>query len=171
MIYDNTKKFKVDSSGKVIGVQLFVEDVPNQEYIVTHLRLVDEYESNGKTEAICNSTDRRDFYLSWPYRRGRLVFENSALPGNNNGIHIIVNSYKSSNDYGFLAIHLGKKPIISQIVGGLGLPDNRHIGYEINFGKLKDPTVPIDPNLPNSELLKRVEKIEKFLLTTFKDFK
>ena len=170
MIYANTKEFRIDNNGKVIGVKLKVENVPSQQYIVTHLRLVDEYESNGKTEAVCGSNGRRDFYLCWPYSEGKTSFENMALPGNNNGIHIITNGYNPTG-YGYLAIAIGK-PIISQVVGGLGLPNNHHVSYEINFGRLIDPIDPIDPDLPDNELLKRVDRIERFLLSypTFKDF-
>lgn len=148
MIYENTKQFKMEN-GKVKGVELFITDVPNQEYIVSHLRLKDEEEANGKTIAYCESAGRKDFYLAWPWRQGYTSFKNKVPTGGSQGEHVISNGYNPP-DFGYLAIHLGKEPI-SQIVGGLGLPYNRHISFEIGFDKVDSvtPDKPTKP-LPNS---------------------
>lgn len=162
MIHDNTKKFSANSNGLIESVKLFIEDVPNQQYIVSHLRLISEIEQGigGKTEAICTSSDgRSDFYLSYPYRIGTTKFQNTLSAGNSNGIHIITNGYNHP-DYGYLAIHIGREPI-SQIVGGLGLPFKHHVSFEIGFSLVgeKDPI----SNSEIEELNRRVEKIENYL--------
>lgn len=155
MLHNNTKKFTTEN-GLVTGIELQVYDVPNQEYVISHLRLIDEEEANGRTIAYCSSTDGRgDFYLSFPWRPGDTNFQNSIAVGGSNGQHVITNGY-SPPDLGWLAIHMGKKPI-SQIVGGLGLPFNRHVSFEIVFTP-KDSIVP-----PSTDLEARVLRIENFL--------
>lgn len=151
MIFKNTQEFKVDSAGKVIGVKLQIKDIPGQQYKVSHLRLIDEYESNGRTVAYCSVNDGRgDIYLTYPFDS----FQNYLSSGGNKGEHVISNSY-NPNNLGPLSICVGR-PCISQLVMGLGLPAGRHVSYEIVFSPVSEIIVP-------SNLEERVARIENFL--------
>lgn len=154
MIHNNTKSFQLDNSGKVIGVRLEIKDMPNQQYKVTHLRLIDEYEANGRTVAYCSvSDDRGDIYLTYPYDS----LQNFLSSGGNKGEHIISNAFNPTG-IGPLSICVGK-PCISQLVMGLGLPSGHHVSYEIGFS----PAGIVLPDPVDNSLEQRVTRIENFL--------
>ena len=149
MIHDNTKHFRIDDKGKIVAVRLIIEDVPNQIYEVKTLRLIDEYESNGRTIAYCSTSDyREDIFLGWPYRQGYKSLATTAI-SNDNGEIPIINKFWN-NDYGWLAVHVGRLPE-SQIVGGLGLPLGHHVSFEIKWEK-RDYYEPEEPTNPTYKI-------------------
>ena len=162
MIYENTKGYK-EENGVVTGVRLFVVQPASFRYKVSHLRLIDEKESNGRTMAYCSCTDGRgDIYLTYPYAS----LEHYAASGGNNGHHPITNGYNPKIEIGPLSICVGK-PCESEIVTGLGLPNNHHISFEVVFSPINEvpvePPSPIEPGEDYKQLELRVRRIESFL--------
>lgn len=159
---ENCQGFKVDGNGKVVGVQLGITKVLNAKYEVYRVRLRDEYEAGGQQVAACQVVDRdgistgEQVRLTWPGKD--VPFEDSGLPGNPNNVHVISNPY-SPPELGFLALHVGGfNAPISDIVYGLGLPDNRHISYDVVF---KEKGSIITPP-PAGDLEARVGSLESW---------
>jgi len=163
---ENCQGFRTDASGKVTGVLLGITKVEGAKYEVYSARLRDEYEAGGQTVAVCSVVDRNGIVtgiqarLAWPGKGP--MFENSGLPGNPNNVHVIINPYNPPNQ-GPLALHDGGfNAPISDIVYGLGLPFNRHVGYEVTFrekGAVIDP--PTDPQEDE-----RIAKLEAWARAT-----
>jgi hypothetical protein len=153
----NCQAFKTDASGKVIGVELGITEVPGAKYIVHSVRLRDEIEANGQTIAACHVYDTsglptgEQVRLTWPGRKP--PFNDSGLPGNPNNVHVIANGYTPPNQ-GPLALHVGSfNAPISDIVYGLGLPFNRHVSFDVVF-KERSLTPPDDTDA------QRIAKLE-----------
>lgn len=168
----NCQGFKLDSSGKVVGVQLGVYAVAGSRYEVYSVRLRDEYEAQGNTVARCQVLDRngistgQSVRMAWPWNGGT-SFGDSALPGNPSNEHFVSNKYWPPN-VGPLCLYVGMHNLPeSDIVFGLGLPMGHHVSYDIVFrerGAVVQP--PIDPPT-NDPVLRglalRIERIEKTL--------
>jgi hypothetical protein len=71
-------------------------------------------------------------------------FENTGLPGNAHVPyqHVITNKYDPQTRQGPLAIFIGDKEgnVISDVIGGLGLPGARHVGYQLVFRERGEQT-------------------------------
>lgn len=166
MLDQRCLEFRTDPSGKVIGVKLGITKIPNSKYEIAFVGFRTEEESRGQSIAQCSVLNREGINtgtparLSWPGQGP--TFEQSLLPGNPNNQHIIVNGYNPPN-MGPLAIHLGSKDAPeSDIVYGLGLPYNRHVGYDIVFrerGVHVDPVID-DPSSDLESLRKEVRELQ-----------
>lgn len=124
------------SNGLVTGVLLQVDAHPATPYELLKVELIDEGAAGGTTVATCVVLDRNGVqmgervYLAWPWPN----LTEHALPGNPNGQHWIGNGYAPPN-LGPLALYVGDtegKPI-SDVVGGLGLPHDRHVSYRATW--------------------------------------
>jgi len=156
---ENCKGFRVDSSNKVIGVELGITKVENAKYELYSARLRDEYEADGKTIAACSVLDANGINrgiqvrMTWP--GDSVPFEASGLPGNDNNVHIITNGYAPPK-LGPLALHVGGfNAPISDILYGLGLPMNRHVSFDVVFIEKGSIVIP-----PDDDLEKRVDNLE-----------
>jgi len=147
MIEENTKQFKMEE-GKVTGVELFIEKVPNSIYKITELSLIDETEAKGRTIAFCESPSQ--LFLCYPYRKGRTSFENEIPVGK----EIVISNYYNPPDYGWLAI----KTEEGDVIGGLGLPYNRHVSFNVKFERQHI----VSPPQP-SDLETRIKNIEDWI--------
>lgn len=156
----NCRGFKVDAAGKVVGVQLGITPwTQDRRYEIYSARLRDEYEANGQTIANCFVIDKNNIptgiqvIMAWP--GDRPPFDGNAYPGNPNNTHIIVNGYAPPK-LGPLCLYVGTPDNpISDILYGLGLPNNRHVSFDVYFREIGDGTPP-DPG----DLEERVTVLE-----------
>lgn len=166
----NCHGFRVDASGKVIGVQLGILPVAGSRYEVYGVRLRDEYEAQGNTVARCQVLDRNGIStglvvrMAWPWNGG-MNFEGSALPGNPSNEHFVSNKYNPPN-LGPLCLYVGPHNLPdSDVVYGVGLPLGRHVSFDVIFrerGAVVQP--PIDPPIspdPGADVLRRLDRLEK----------
>lgn len=136
---ENAKAFHVNSANMVDGVELHYDARPWTTYQIVQARLVDEASAAGNVTAKfvvvdCNGVPvSENVYLAWPYPQ---LDGGKALPGNQNNEHMIYSTYQPPN-IGPLAMYVGdsKGNIISDVIGGLGLPFNRHVSYYVAFKK------------------------------------
>lgn len=134
---ENCRAFRMDGAGKVVGVELVHVPNPATPYELARVELLDEYAAGGGTVAKFQvlaggvATGER-VYLAWPFPE----LSNRLLPGNPNGEHMITNGYDAAKgDRGPLALYVGDAVggVISDVIGGLGLPNNRHVSYLVTF--------------------------------------
>lgn len=157
----NCQGFKVDAAGKVIGVQLGITPwTQNRRYEIYSARLRDEYEANGQTVANCFVLDKNGIptgiqvIMAWP--GDRPPFEGNAYPGNANNAHVIANGYAPPK-MGPLCLYVGTPDNpVSDILYGLGLPNNRHVSYDVYFREIGDTPPDPDPG----DLVARIEVLE-----------
>ncbi len=144
---ENCKAFALNAANKVVGVELAVDVYPERKYRLRRVELVDEAAAMGNTVATCIVYDKDGYQvaspvrLAWPYPN----LTDSALAGNPNGQHMITNGYAPPN-LGPLALYVANdagEPL-SDIVGGLGLPYNRHVSYVAQWQE-RDASAP-DPD-------------------------
>jgi len=139
---DNTQNFMLDNSGKVIGIDLAVIPIPGSTYECVGVRLVPETEAQGQNIATImvldedNTPKSAPVYLGWPFD-GTTRLTNRSLPGNQNypAQHVISNSFDPKSMRGPLAVYVGGADgnIVSDVVGGLGLPYGHHISFHVTF--------------------------------------
>ncbi len=151
---DNAKAFHVNSNSQVDGIELVYQERPWTAYQLVQARLVDEASSGGNTVAKyvvvdCYGTPiSENVYLAWAWPE---LIGGSTLPGNQNSEHMIVNGF-SPPAIGPLAIYVGdsKGAVISDVIGGLGLPFKRHVSFYLAFRKrcAVQPTVTPTPTSP-----------------------
>ena len=140
---DNCRAFATDAGGKVTGVALQVDVRPATRYALVRVELIDEVAAQGNTVATCVVLDRgglmigQPVSLAWPWPG----LTDYALPGNPNNQHMITNGY-APPAVGPLALGIREQGvIISDVVGGLGLPFNRHVSYRATWRE-RDPDAP-----------------------------
>lgn len=160
----NCRALHTDASGKVDGVKLTYLPLPGK-FVLKRVRLIDEVAAAGQTVATILVYDKNGMpmlgpkvYLAWEWDGVGTTFENRLLPGNTNypPNHVIVNGYDATVKQGPLAIYVGNDDgsINSDVIAGLGLPWNRHVGYEMLFqerGTVTPPPPPEDLSLPEDE--------------------
>jgi hypothetical protein len=133
---DNAKAYHLASNGKVDGVQLVYVPNPSTQYELVHADLINEAEAAGGTVATFQVLDKNNVqtgervFLAWPFPS----LANHQLPGNQNNQHMIVNGYDAAGGViGPLALYVGDTNgnVISDVIGGLGLPNNRHVCFRV----------------------------------------
>jgi len=154
----NCRALTQNAQGQITGVELQVVLQPTARYELIRVELIDEPSAQGNTVATCAVLTAEGIQiaqpvsLAWPYPD----LANFALPGNPNNQHMITNSYAPPN-LGPLALCIRENnTIISDIVGGLGLPWNRHVSYRATFQeRLLDspPDDDGDPDIPDVDTL------------------
>lgn len=150
---ENCRCVATDQAGRVVGVELAVDVRPGTRYELARVDLIDEVAAMGNTVATCTVLDRNGLelservYLAWPWPS----IENRALPGNQNGQHPITNGYRPP-ELGPLALYVGDAAgqVLSDVVGGLGLPWNRHVSFRATWReRVADaPDGPAEPDVP-----------------------
>jgi hypothetical protein len=165
---DNCRQYRMDAAGKVVAVGLDWMPEPAARFRLARVRLLDEYEAQGKTVATVSVYDKdgqllpvRDgegrllpvrVGLGFPYE-GYVSFRHVIWPGNDKVPveHMIVNGYVPP-DRGPLgiAVYDGEGRLISDVVGGLGLPLNHHVSYEVVYVERVEeiPEIPEEPEEP-----------------------
>jgi hypothetical protein len=134
---ENARAYHMNAAGMVDGVELVYQERPDTKYQLVQARLVDEASAGGNTVAKfvvidCYGTPTSEnVYLAWPWPG---MDGGKLLPGNQNSEHMIMNYYVPPN-IGPLAIYVGDSQgrIISDVVGGLGLPAKRHVSFYLAF--------------------------------------
>jgi hypothetical protein len=141
---ENCRAFHVDAYGKVDGVELRVEPWPDTDYKLVRVELIGEEAAKGQTVATCIVLDENgiqtaeEVVLAWPWP-GLTAY---AGMGNQNGQHMITNGF-TPPAIGPLALYVGHGLLNnSDIVGGLGLPFNRHVSYRATWRKRGAVTPP-----------------------------
>lgn len=157
---ENCQAFKLDASGKVIGVQLGITTIPGAKYEVYSVELIDETKAGGNTVASCIVLDKNNVpnseqvILTWP--GSKPPFEGSGLAGNGQNVHVITNEYIPPK-LGPLALHTGEfNAPTSDIVYGFGLPYKHHISFKIVF---REKGASSNPDVDN-----RIIELEKKVL-------
>ena len=140
---ENCRGLAVDANGLVSGVELQFETRPETAYELLRAELIGEEAAKGQTVATCVVLDENgvqtaeSVVLAWPWP----VLGNTGGMGNQNGQHMITNGY-TPPDIGPLALYVaGAQPGIvnSDIIGGLGLPSNRHVSFRVTWRKRGAP--------------------------------
>jgi hypothetical protein len=178
---DNCRQF-AQANGKVTGVDLTYLPAATTTYELVKVSLVDEETAQGQIVATITVLDRDGLpaqvncYLAWPWQEWRFParFENFALPGNANVPyqHMITNKYDPA-EQGPLAIFIGDKQgnVLSDVIGGLGLPAARHVSYQLVFRERSDQTENPDPGTePAGNLAAQLQRIEAKLDRIAKHF-
>ncbi len=134
-----------ESNGKTTGVP-----APEATYELIRAILIGEEAAQGNIVATVQVLDKDNIparvncYLAWPWQGWQYPqdFQNKLLPGNPNlpYQHMITNKYDPQAfgpgaDPGPLAIYIGDPngKVISDVIGGLGLPGGRHVCYDLVF--------------------------------------
>ena len=139
-----------ESNGKTTGVRLEHLPAPEATYELIRAILIGEETAQGNIVATVQVLDKDNIparvncYLAWPWQGWQYPqdFQNKLLPGNPNlpYQHMITNKYHPQTfgagaDPGPLAIYIGDQnsKVISDVIGGLGLPGGRHVCYDLVF--------------------------------------
>lgn len=139
-----------ETNGKTTGVRLEFLPAPETKYELIRATLVDEVTAQGNIVATVQVLDKDNIaarvncYLAWPWRGWQFPqgFQDKLLPGNPNlpYQHMITNKYNPggfgpSAEPGPLAVYIGDSQgnVISDVIGGLGLPGGRHVSYDLVF--------------------------------------
>lgn len=140
----NCQQFTTNNNGQVVGVLLTYLNHATAPYELLRVDLVDEIAAQGTTTARVQVLDTDNLPVQvkcalcypWDIWQAGQQFQNTLLPGNSNYPyeHIITNGYVPPNQ-GPLAVALldAQNNVISDVIGGLGLPLNRHVGYSMIF--------------------------------------
>lgn len=164
MLDVSCRGYKTDNAGLVVGVELEVIELKNALFTVGTCSLINEREAQGKITAYNNfragdnPNNEYKVALCYPISRdGR--FQNILLPGNSRNEHPIINSYNPTGK-GFLSLCVidKDKKVVSDILYGLGLPFNRHVGFNVVWEKKDTPIDPSDD--PIKKAIKMLLEIE-----------
>jgi hypothetical protein len=152
---DNAKGFHLGSDGKVDGVMLSYFERPETKYQLVSAELIGEADAGGNTVATVSVLDKNNIpkattvYLCYPWEGHGFdsKFANMLRPGNSALPiqHVITNKYPSTLATGGpLAICVGGSGgnVDSDVIGGLGLPDARHVSYALTFKERGAVVVP-----------------------------
>lgn len=160
--------------GQVTGVELVFRPMPSTQYELLRAELIDEAAAAGNTVANCVVLDKNGVqtgervWLAWPWPElgaGRM------LPGNPNNQHMITNGYTPPN-LGPLALYVGDSEgePISDVIGGVGLPWNRHVCFRMTWrerGTVEpEPDPETDPD--NAEVVALLREIRDLVKAGFR---
>lgn len=148
----NCRAFHVTADGKVDGVNLVYEERPATKYQLVYATLIDETQTQA-TVATFDVLDTNGIsitlpvWLAWPYPD----LSNRVLPGNQQKQHMITSTYDAARGVtGPLALYVGDAAgnPISDVLGGLGLPNSRHVSYALVWKERATGSgtgTPVDP--------------------------
>jgi hypothetical protein len=145
----NCQGYHVDANGKVDGVLLIWQPVPSSKYELIRAELVSEADAGGSTVATCVVLDKGGIqtaervWLAWAWPELKAGW---GLPGNASGQHMITNGYPAhTGALGPLGLYPGdaNHNPIGDLIGGVGLPDNRHVCYRFVWRE-RGATQPVD---------------------------
>lgn len=133
----NCRGYSEDGAHRCTGVYLEVQPAPGSRYELVRAELIDEAAAQGQTVATCAVLDGQGVqtaervWLAWPYPG---LSDGRLLPGNSSNQHMVTNGYKPP-EVGPLACYVGDAAgeVLSDIVGGLGLPFNKHVSFRLTW--------------------------------------
>ncbi|MFN8445626.1 MAG: hypothetical protein U0175_32845 [Caldilineaceae bacterium] len=169
---ENARQFTTNN-GMVTGVELAHIPVAGSKWELVQAALIDEASAQGNTVARVLVRDKEGIdsqvncYLAWPWKgwHAPSPFENKLLPGSANYPyeHVISNGYNAPVQQGPLAIYIGDAQgnVISDVIGGLGLPHNHHVSYHLVFRErgATDPNTHPETD-PGGDITERLQRIE-----------
>jgi hypothetical protein len=173
---ENARQFTTEG-GKVTGVELAYIPVAASKWELIQATLIDEVGAQGTTIARVMVKDKDGIdaqvacYLGWPWKNWQApaAFENKLLPGNVKYPyeHVISNGYEAPGSQGPLAIYIGDQQgnVMSDVIGGLGLPHKHHVSFHLVFrerstsGVVPIPVIQPDNNQA-SEIIVHLKQIE-----------
>lgn len=135
---NNARGFALNAAGLVVGMNLPWEERPAAKYRIARATFIDEEQARG--EHVCKFsvldaqmipvTER--VMLRW---FDPVQGERRALSGNQDNKHVISSPFPSASAIGPLDILIEDAAgnIISDVWHGLGLPDKRHVCFEVAF--------------------------------------
>ncbi|MCB0062142.1 MAG: hypothetical protein KDE19_08510 [Caldilineaceae bacterium] len=141
---ENARQFATEG-GKISGVELAYIPVADSKWELIQASLIDEVSAQGTTIARVIVKDKEGIdaqvscFLAWPWDRWQAPspFQNKLLPGSANYPyeHVIINKYDAPSSRGPLAIYIGDRDgnVLSDVIGGLGLPHGHHVSYHLVF--------------------------------------
>lgn len=135
---NNARQFALNAAGQVVGMNLPYEARPATKYRIARAALIDEVQALG--EHVCRFSVQDAQMIPVTERVVLRWFdpdkgERRALPGNQDNKHVISSSFPSATAIGPLDILIEDAAgnIISDVWRGLGLPDKRHVCFEVAF--------------------------------------
>lgn len=161
---ENCRRFAVDADNKVTGVALTYLPAPAARFELIKAELIDEEAAQGQTVASVHVLDAANLpvqvhcYLGWPWQDWHFPnrFAEKGLPGNTNYPyqHMITNKHNPAEP-GPLAIFVGDRDgnVLSDVIGGLGLPAGRHVGYHLVFRERSGALAPVTPEGPDEPVV------------------
>jgi hypothetical protein len=173
---ENCRAF-VERDGLIMGVELIHRINPTALFRLLRVDLLDERANGVGGPTIANvamvdaaglavMTARVALCYPWTPEFAGLRFENALPPGNPAYPyqHIITNGYWPPA-LGPLAIAVldADGNIISDVIGGLGLPKNHHVSFAMTFREVGAPDV--EPGEPGGDYSEQLANIESCLET------
>lgn len=143
------QKFSIGPDGKVNGIELQYRELPDTKYQLVRCDFINEATAAGNTTARYDIYDKdglpveEKVWLAWAWPDLR---DGWGLPGNPNHEHMIFNTFSPPN-IGPLAMYPGDfahNPI-GDIIGGIGLPDHRHVCFHFVWKERGDEPPPPPP--------------------------
>ena len=171
---ENCRKFEQYPDGKIKSVELVIKKVPNAKYRVGNVRLIDETEAGGTIVTSCYVVNEKGMplgvpvTLAWPYP----ALSNFAVPSNPNNQHPTTSPYNPPI-IGPLALCIREgDTIVSDIIGGIGLPFKHHVSFSATFilNETPEPSPPVTPLPPVDETAKAIEALHNTLKIIGKHF-
>lgn len=177
-------------NGRVTGVALDYLPLPATRFELKRISFLSDAESGGQTVARIRVLDKEgeDYatlvVLAYPWC-GDKNMANQLPPGNSAYPvqHMITNGYPAGRgDHGPLAIYVAtpgnpREPA-SDVIGGLGLPDNQHVCFDLLFKERgspnpdpqpdPDPDPQPDPDPTDATLLAALARINATLREAFR---
>lgn len=141
---ENASGFRVDGYRRIVGVQMGIHRVAHPTYRVRRVRLIDEYEAQGRTVAFCSVYEdgiqiHKPVIMAWPWGKflGGGGWDESAPAGNPNNQHMVASKFVAPGP-GPLCFLIGNPGAPeSDIVYGAGqVSGYGHISFEIVFEKI-----------------------------------
>ena len=151
----NCKRFHMDASNKVDGIELVYESRPDSPYQCVTAQLVTEADAQNNTVVTVEVFDSPGIRAAiqpkmiWPYG-GPPAADSPAGPGNpKNEFNIGGGPYSppTIGPLGFAVFDSTGKEVGDRM-WGYGLPYNRHVGGYVAFMKRSVVVPPIDPTYP-----------------------
>ena len=171
---ENCRKFEQYPDGKIKSVELVIKKVPNAKYRVGNVRLIDEIEAQNSRNATAYVVNEKGIplgitvSLAWPWP----ALHTFALPGNPNNQHPVENRYDPPN-LGPLALCIREgDTIVSDIIGGIGLPFKHHVSFSATFilNETPEPVPPVTPLPPVDTTAEAIKALHDTLKIIGKHF-
>jgi len=162
---ENCRGFLLDAAGKVVGIHLVHVPMPSARYALYRAEMLDEYQAQGNTVVTVTVLDEDGVQtaeramMAWPFPELNAP-ESPVGPGNAKNEFVAESPY-SSNVIGPLAfgVYDARGVLISDIIGGYGLPDRRHISGRVTFRERSEVIPEPEPEPEPGDLTGAVARI------------
>lgn len=154
----------VYQNGSWTSIKLDVQTLQTAKYRLSGVTYLPQTQSGGKRVAkiIVRDANGKDVHtknvlLSWPDG-------NALLNDAQKMEHVIGAGFSPAREVGSYSIAVvdDNKKIISEVLHGLGLPDNQHVYFLIEFAEINAQSTPIPPDV--NDKLKQAKKLAEDLL-------